>query len=120
MAYRFATITKYTKEHEWLQYDTVTKVKFLLKSPDGHIFIDINLFNLWALQNNFSKENLKILQIPYLIITAAQYARITGYTIKAIERKREEKIWGARIVFKDPLGNLSINIKEAEKWIEGK
>ena len=94
--------------------------KFLLKSPDGHIFIDINLFNLWALQNNFSKENLKILQIPYLIITAAQYARITGYTIKAIERKREEKIWGARIVFKDPLGNLSINIKEAEKWIEGK
>jgi hypothetical protein len=92
--------------------------KFLVRAPDGHVFMNINLFNIWLMQNNFAEKDLKINQLPYILITAEKYASITGYTYKAIERKKEDKVWNTRVVFRDPLGNLTVNIIAAEKWIE--
>ena len=47
-----------------------------------------------------------------------KHAYQNGCTYKAIERKKEDKVWNTRVVFRDPLGNLTVNIIAAEKWIE--
>lgn len=46
---------------------------------------------------------------------------ITGLSVKAIEKKIEAGKWiEGREVFKDPDGNVWINVERAMKWVEGK
>jgi hypothetical protein len=55
----------------------------------------------------------------YVLLPVAE--AITGYTIKAIERKIERGDWiEGKIWIRAPDGRILLNIQGFEKWVEGR
>ncbi len=86
----------------------------LWTAPDKNLMVNIRAFEIWATGIN---TRLNSYTLALNVITARVYADISGYTLKALQRKREEKIWSNNHIFHAPDGNLMINIYEVEKWI---
>lgn len=52
-------------------------------------------------------------------ITTAKFAEMTGYTVKACERKIGEGVWVEGVHYRRaPDGRILLNIVEYEKWVE--
>lgn len=49
--------------------------------------------------------------------TISRFCEETGYTKKAIERKREKGEWGEGIIVKAPDGHILINIEGFNAWV---
>lgn len=91
----------------------------LITAPDRHLFIDLNEYHNSMLKNNLKKQ-IKFLGYGLSIITAEIYANLSGYTVKALQRKYEDKVWNGNTIFRSPTGALVVNIPEIEKWIANK
>jgi hypothetical protein len=51
----------------------------------------------------------------------ARYAELSGYTVKAIERKIEAGVWlEGRQFRKAPDGRIMIDVEGVERWVEGR
>lgn len=60
---------------------------------------------------------IEVASAPYVTIELA--AAITGYSVKAINRKREDGVWlEGREWIKAPDGRILIIIKGFTKWVE--
>lgn len=88
----------------------------LITAPDGNLFVNLESYQSWCISNQ-PNVSIEFIRTDLAIITAALYAELSGYTIKAIKRKVENKIWYAPIAFRAPDGELLININSVEKWI---
>ena len=49
--------------------------------------------------------------------TISQFCQESGYTRKAVERKRERGEWGEGIIVKAPDGHILINIEGFNAWV---
>lgn len=62
---------------------------------------------------------------PAIAVAPARYVRIelfcalTGWTEKAVRRKREEGVWRNGQVFKQKGGTVLIDMEGYYKWVEG-
>ena len=88
----------------------------LITAPDGNLFVNLCLYHNWCISTQ-TDSTIEYISSGVAFITAELYAELSGYTIKAIKRKVENKIWYAPIAFRAPNGELLININSVEKWI---
>lgn len=88
----------------------------LITAPDGNLFVNLESYQSWCTSNQ-PDVSIEFIRTDLAIITAELYTELSGYTIKAIKRKVEDKIWCAPIAFRAPDGELLININSVEKWI---
>lgn len=54
-------------------------------------------------------------------VTVKKAADLTGYSVKAIERKREDGVWLEGMVWrKAPDGRIMISTEGIDAWVEGR
>lgn len=54
-------------------------------------------------------------------VTLAKYADMSGYTVKAIEKKIETGVWiEGRQFRKAPDGRIMVDVQGVERWVEGR
>lgn len=88
----------------------------IITAPDGNLFINLFAYHKWCIQNH-KDIKIEFVSTGITFITATLYAELTGYTLKAISRKFEDRIWEPPIAFKAPNSELMININKVESWI---
>ena len=48
-----------------------------------------------------------------------KFCSLTGYTVKAVQRKSQDGVWlQGKIYVKAPDGRITINLQEYYKWVE--
>jgi hypothetical protein len=53
-------------------------------------------------------------------VRIVKFAEVTGYTVKAVQRKIEDGVWLDTIHYRRaPDGNILVDLKRYEKWVEG-
>jgi hypothetical protein len=53
-------------------------------------------------------------------VKIVKFAEVTGYTVKAVQRKIEDGVWLDTIHYRRaPDGNILVDLKGYEKWVEG-
>ena len=65
------------------------------------------------------RQSLTLIPVgPY--VTIERFHAITGYTVKAIERKIESGVWAeGGVVKKAPDGRRLISLEGYKRWVEG-
>jgi hypothetical protein len=65
------------------------------------------------------EKTILVAPAKYVLLPLAE--AITGYTVKAIERKIERGDWvEGKVWIRAPDGRILINIPGYEKWVEGR
>lgn len=88
----------------------------IVTAPDGNLFVNLQGYHNCCVMNQHEIQ-VEFVPAGITFIPATLYAELTGYTVKAIKRKLEDKIWEPSILFRSPDGELLININKVESWI---
>ncbi|TXJ01184.1 MAG: hypothetical protein E6Q32_05025 [Neisseriales bacterium] len=129
---KIINVVKFIKLSKFIQLNGATEYKIkkikpqndeqdliLITAPDGNLFVNLRAYHNWCVMNQHEIQ-IEFVPAGITFISANLYAELTGYTVKAIERKFEDKIWEPSILFRSPDGELLINVSKVESWIISK